>query len=307
MGTKDLYGRGPDISYTPPDDGLKLDAFQGYMQRMLPEHLRLLQELTVSVFWPHRTADLDMLLALGEGHLVVDAIGRPLGSAMQFPMGADFATVGLMATTPRLQSLGAGRKLLTRVLEDCKGRDLRLSATRSGLRLYQGAGFKSAATIRQHQGAAKKADAPAPDIGVEVRAFAGEDLQALSNLDRQAFGADREAALRALMGVSECRVAVRGGTLCGYAMCRPFGRGRTIGPVIADKEATAVQLVAPFIAALRGTFVRVDTPADEGLFTDFLSASGLGLFDGLTEMFMGTDRRASDGAVVFGLAAHSLG
>ena len=49
---------------------------------------------------------------------------------MYFPMGEDFAMLGMMVTVPRLQARGAGKWLLQRVLADCAGRDLRLSATR---------------------------------------------------------------------------------------------------------------------------------------------------------------------------------
>jgi hypothetical protein len=88
---------------------------------------------------------------------------------------------------------------------------------------------------------------------------------------------------------------------------RRFGKGQVIGPVVAESEAMAIQLVAPLLWQAQGSFVRLDTPTQgEGL-TGFLSAAGLVRFDTVTEMRIGPHRRATEGAQTFGLAAHSLG
>jgi GNAT superfamily N-acetyltransferase len=134
------------------DDILRIDTYEAQVVPITLQDRARLHELTVSVFWPHRPADLDMLIALGRGYIALDEIGRPLGSAMHFPMGGDFATLGMMVTQPRLQAMGGGRWLLRRIMDDCAGRDLRLNATRAGYRLYRSAGFQTVGTVYQHQG-----------------------------------------------------------------------------------------------------------------------------------------------------------
>lgn len=286
---------------------LSLDSFQATARVIEPADKPLLHELTVSVFWPHRDHDLDLLIALGEGYLAIDEIGRPIGSAMYFPVGDDFAMLGMMVTPPRLQAQGAGRWLFNRIMADCEGRDLRLSATRAGYWLYERAGFVMVNKIFQHQGVARSIHLPDPVSGVAVRPLCDADRPALLALDRPAFGADRSGMLTALLSLSEGYVAVREGEIVGYALMRRFGRGYVIGPVVAEEDRMAMQIIAPFIQRNTGAFLRLDTPLEEGEFRAFLSAAGLGCYDSVTEMRIGPQRRATDGTQLFGLAAHSLG
>ncbi|WP_052161390.1 GNAT family N-acetyltransferase [Hoeflea sp. BAL378] len=286
---------------------LVLDNFQATVRKIRPDDSGLLYQLTVSVFWPHRDRDLDLFISLGHGYLAIDEIGRPMGSAMYFPMGDDFSMFGMMITAPRLQTQGAGRWLLSQIMADCAGSDLRLNATRAAYWLYETEGFVPVATIWQHQGIARDIHLPTPVAGIETRVMCAADTPAILALDGPAFGADRSRILTVLLGLSEGRVAVRDGEIVGYALIRHFGRGKVIGPVIAEDERIAMQLIAPLIQANVGTFLRLDVPLRNELFASFLAASGMGIYDTVTEMRIGPQRRATEGAQLFGLSAHSLG
>lgn len=290
-----------------PEERLRLDSYEADIQPLVGSDRDLLHALTVSVFWPHRASDHDMLLSLGKGYIARDEIGRPLGSGMYFLSGEDFAMLGMMATTPRLQTQGVGRELLRRILLDCEGRDIRLTATRSGFRLYRDAGFEIVATIWQQQGIARLAHLPAPVAGLEVRPSEPADHEAIGALDTRAYGADRRVTRAALLRESTGMVALRGGVVSGFALARPFGKGTVIGPVVAEDDQMAMQLCAPLIRQHEGGFVRMDTPQQSEHFKAFLAAAGLGVFDTTTEMRIGRQRRAETGAILYGLAAHSLG
>lgn len=286
---------------------LELDTYRARAREITPADRHLMHELTVSVFWPHRDHDLDLFIELGKGYLAIDEIGRAMGSAMYFPMGSDFAMFGMMVTAPRLQTQGAGRWLLNRIMADCAGRDLRLSATRAAYWLYESAGFLPVNTIGQFQGLARAIHLPTPEPGVETRAFCDEDLPAILALDLPAYGADRAPILRRLLELSQVRVALSGGEIIGYAMKRPFGRGQVIGPVVAPQDRVAMQLCAPFVQDCAGRFLRLDTPVQSEGFAAFLAAGGLGLYDTVTEMRIGPKRRATEGPQLYGLASQSLG
>lgn len=297
----------------PAQDGglwrLSLDSYTATARLISSADRPLLHELTMGVFWPHRDHDLDLFLSLGQGYLAVDEIGRAMGSAMYFPFGDDFAMFGMMVTAPRLQEQGTGRWLLNRIMADCPGRDLRLSATRAAYRLYQGAGFVPVGTIWQHQGPARPIHLPSPVAGVETRAMAPGDRAAMLALDRPAYGADRTRMLDALLPLSQARVALRGGRVVGFALMRRFGRGKVIGPVVAEESGIAMQMIAPFVQAeaAAGTFLRLDRPQEDDHYAAFLAAAGMGLYDTVTEMRFGPQRRAVTGPQIFALAAHSLG
>ena len=139
--------------------------------------------------------------------------------------------------------------------------------------------------------------------------MAAEDFPAILALDLPAYGADRRRAFDALLPVSQVRVALCGAEIVGYAMMRSFGRGKVIGPVVAGEVRIAMQLIAPFVQAeaAAGSFIRLDRPVEDEHYAAFLAASGMGLYDTVTEMRIGPQRRALKGPQLLGLAAHSLG
>lgn len=289
------------------NDTLRVDNYEAQVMPITPQARSLLHELTVSVLWPHREGDLDLLINLGRGYIALDEIGRPLGSAMHFPMGDDFATLGMMVTPPRLQAQGAGRWLLKRILRDCEGCDLRLNATRSGHRLYKSAGFVDVGTIHQHTGIVGTVPRVHPVAGVELAMIVPQDGSAVNDMDARAFGADRAKVLDALRAVSTGLIAKRSGQPCGFALMRRFGKGHVIGPLVAESEALAIQIAATLMRQAQGSYVRLDTPSAGQALRRFLTASEMGEFDTVTEMCLGRQRRATEGLVTFGLAAHSLG
>ncbi|MCA0964190.1 hypothetical protein [Salipiger bermudensis] len=288
-------------------DWMQVDIYKAHIEEMGPAMLTRMHELTMSVFWPHRAPDIALCIGLGKGYVALDEIGRPLSSAMGFPSDEDFAMLGMMVTTPRLQAQGTGGRLLRRLINDLKGRDLRLSATREGYRLYEAAGFTPVGLVYQHQGMARAIHPPEPVAGVTVRPMRPDDLPAIAALDRHAYGAARTAILTALNEVSEVIVAERGGEIEGFAMMRTFGKGRVIGPLIAEQDGVAMQLAAHFILACEGEFLRLDTIVESERFEAFVSAAGLGVYDTVTDMRFGRLRRAKSGPMTYGLAMQSLG
>ncbi|WP_306152155.1 GNAT family N-acetyltransferase [Roseovarius sp. MMSF_3281] len=292
---------------TPTEDSFRVDKFMATAHRISPADRTLLHELTVGVFWPHRWRDLDAFISLGEGYLAVDEIGRAMGSAMCFRAEPDFAMLGMMVTAPRLQTMGTGRWLLRRVMDELPNMDMRLSATRQGYRLYKEAGFVPLTTIWQHQGTTRRVQLPDAVPGVTARVMQPEDTAAVTALDTYAYGAARDRTLTEMLRLSDGMVVERDGTICGFALRRRFGRGWVVGPVVAETDDIAMMLTAPLINLSEGEFVRLDTPVKSEKFNVFLSAIGMGVYDTVTEMYLGHQRRPLDGPHIFGLAAHSLG
>ena len=93
----------------------------------------------------------------------------------------------------------------------------------------------------------------------------------------------------------------------GFALCRPFGRGHVVGPVVAEREADAVALVAPHVAARAGRFLRLDTREEEGPLRSYLTAAGMLFYDTVTSMAAGRERPATGPGRTFALASQALG
>lgn len=296
-----------------PSGSLKIDTFSMRVGDIEDVELERLHALSLSVGWPHRAEDWQFLRGSGQGFVALDEIGRVLGSAMWFGHGAGFATVGMVITSPRLQTLGAGQWLMKRVFEKVGGRDLRLNATRAARRLYLSLDFQPEKTVYQCQGIARAeaAGRPAETRG-ELRVLTDRDMAAAIALDAVAFGVKRTALFEKLFAHSVGYGLFRGGRLRAFALCRPFGRGHVLGPLVAENDTDAVAVARPHVAQHSGSFLRVDTHMESGEFAALLSHSGMPVYDTVLTMSLGkrlADFAASSPAMpkTYALASQTLG
>ncbi|WP_192247172.1 GNAT family N-acetyltransferase [Mesorhizobium silamurunense] len=296
-----------------PSESLKIDAFSMRIGDVQDVDLDRLHVLSLSVGWPHRAEDWQFLRESGQGFVALDEIGRVLGSAMWFPHGAGFATVGMVITSPRLQTLGAAQWLMKRALEKVAGRDLRLNATRAARRLYLSLDFQPEKTVYHCQGVVHPiGSASMEKADSEVRRLRAEHVPAIIALDTAGFGVRREALVQKLFDQSVGYGLFDDGALKAFALCRPFGRGHVVGPVVAVQDADAIAVVRPHVAEHSGGFLRVDTHMESGEFAAFLSHSGMPVFD--TVLTMSSGKRLADfavgdgvGPITYALASQTLG
>ncbi|TPJ57253.1 GNAT family N-acetyltransferase [Mesorhizobium sp. B2-7-1] len=296
-----------------PSGSLKIDTFSMRIGDIEDVELDRLHALSLSVGWPHRAEDWQFVRESGQGLVALDEIGRVLGSAMWFAHGTDFATVGMVITSPRLQTLGAAQWLMKRVFDKVVGRDLRLNATRAARRLYLSLDFQPEKTVYQCQGIVRaQTTVGQENTRGEVRSLVENDIPAVIALDAAGFGVRRAALIEKLFAHSAGYGLFKGDKLNAFALCRPFGRGHVVGPVVAESDADAVAIVRPHVADHAGSFLRIDTHMDNGEFAAFLSHSGMPVFDTVLTMSLGKHLSdfGIDGAVApvtYALASQTLG
>ncbi|WP_436103624.1 GNAT family N-acetyltransferase [Pararhizobium sp. LjRoot238] len=293
---------------------LVVDSVQMKIGNIADADLDRLHALSMAVGWPHRAEDWQFLRHVGKGVVALDDIGRILGSVMWFPHADNFATIGMMITSPRLQANGTGRWLMRHALTELKGCNLGLSATRAAHRLYLSLGFEAEKPVYQCQGEVIEPDMQLamPD-GAGLREVHPDDVSLLGELDRKAFGAYRLPVLAESLAHSKGFGLFRNGKLKAFALCRPFGRGHVIGPVVANHDQDAIAVTRPFVAEHAGRFLRLDTRQKEGSFAEFLSRCGMPVFDTVTTMSLGQRWIPEDSAVledrsrIYALASQTLG
>ena len=259
--------------------------------------------LSADLGWPHRLDDWRLLHEIGHGVVATDERDRVTATGFWWPFGDGLATIGLVIVAPALQGKGIGRRLMVTLIEAAGDRAIRLTATPAGRPLYESLGFLVTGSNDQHHGVA---DAGATTADPAVRAAEDRDWAAIAALDAEANGCDRTPMLRALEADGTTAVLERDGRVRGYAICRPFGRGHVVGPIVCADDADAIALASPHVRAQAGRFLRVDTPKGDGAFAAFLAASGLANVDRSVRMTRGTPGTPG-AAAAFALASQALG
>lgn len=197
---------------------------------------------------------------------------------------------------------------MNQILEQCANRNLALNATHAAYSLYVSQGFTSEGIVYMRQGEAPQLFPPTPPPEGKLTELSNESLSEITSLDARAFGSDRSSVLAALSADATISVLHRCGEAVGYSICREFGGGFVIGPIVAQNDQDAVHLAAAHLKKLQGRLVRVDTRERSGVFATFLEKSGLVVGDSVTTMSIGRRflNREGNGLRVFGLAGHAL-
>jgi GNAT superfamily N-acetyltransferase len=263
--------------------------------------------LSQAVRWPYRRDDWSVALALGQG-VLVEADGRIMASALWWPYGDGFATCGTIIVSPDMQGRGLGRILMENLLTANSGRCILLNSTQEGHRLYESFGFRNSGSVHQHQAQTPMEAAQTPLSGNDsrVRAARPDDMPAILCIDENAFGAERTKLIAEFDRIGIAAVIERKGAVQGFAMCRPFGLGQAIGPIIARSAGDAQSLIRYFLRAKAGEFLRVDITGDSGL-GDWLTAQGLPEVGNVTTMIRGMRPPVTGPERIHGLASQSFG
>lgn len=265
-------------------------------------HGRAAHGLTAAVGWTHRYEDWLLALSIGRGLGAFDGAGTLRGALMWFPYGEAFATIGMVAVDPSVHRGGIGRALMTRSLADAAGRSLLLISTAAGRRLYESLGFDAIGENAAHVGIAA-----APRIAGMIEPADGRDLPALVALDTSALGYPRDRLLKALVGAGEVVVLRQDGGVVGFSICRLFGNGHVIGPVVARDNDEARRLIAVWLKRHASTTVRVDVPKEHAAIAVWLNELGLARGDESPIMVRGPAPAPSGPARRFALVSQAMG
>lgn len=278
-----------------------------FVRRMQAEDLAEGLRLTRAESWSYRLEDWSLHFRLGQGWVACDAGGRVLGTAIWWRYGEQFATVGLVVVDRDQQGKGIGRKLMHAVMGDAGARALQLVSTRAGRRLYEQCGFREQGAIDQHQGVPVAAAPLHEPAAASLRAVTSADVSTITQWDAISFGTDRRPVIAAVLESGEGKgiIAARQGRLAGYALARPAGRGTTIGPVVAEDETLAIEMIARMLHG-RTEIMRLDIPADATVLGGWLESAGIARIDRAAVMVRGMPMPRGGTARVFGLVSQAL-
>ena len=200
--------------------------------------------------WNQTLGDWRTLLSLGPGLFRVAVRGSDVvASGGAVCHGEDLAWICMILVRPDERGHGLGTRIFDEVLERAQARVtagrlrvIGLDATPAGRILYLKRGFvdgPSLVRLRRAPGTTSTTG------GGKPVALTASDLEAVLVHDRSVFGADRGPVLRELAHSAPelARVVRDGDRVRGYCFGRHGEQADQLGPVVADDEALARELV----------------------------------------------------------------
>ena len=275
--------------------------------RLHPDDVDAALGLSAAEGWNQSADDWRRLLRLEpDGCFAARSGGRLIGTVTTTTYGRSVAWVGMMVIHPDHRGQGIGAALMRTALDHLSRlgiASVKLDATPAGRPLYESLGFAVEAELERWQGRA--------NAGVtRTLTAASGDIDALTELDRSAFGADRSRLLELLVAeaLGDPLVAEsRANSSNGFALARRARVATYIGPVIAETARVAEGLLDGMITRLAGAEVCLDLHLGGQLNRDMLARRELSKRRELTRMAFGPPTNAGIGGSVCASAGPEYG
>ncbi len=275
------------------------------------QHLAGAMALSRAANWNQCEADWRMMLRLGRGWGLTAADGTLVASIVVLPYGDAFAWMSMVLVSPQHRRLGYASRMLRRALGHLRERGLTavLDATPAGHEVYVQEGLRDTWGFQRY----KLASAPrAPGLqhapGFALRSIADGDWPQILALDLPAFGARREALLRALRArlPEAALVAEREGKICAFLFGRDGREARQLGPLVAHDPVAAQALLAHALARVAAP-IYVDIVDRHAGLRDWALQRGFEVQRPFTRMVHGAERAPGNNEGVMLVAGPELG
>jgi ribosomal protein S18 acetylase RimI-like enzyme len=163
-----------------------------------------------------------------DGCFIAEADGQRAGIAIATPHG-EYGYIGEVIVIARLREKGIGRQLLDRCVEYLHSRgakNIYLDGVVRAVPLYERAGFRKLCRSLRFTGSPTGKPQP------RVRTMRAQHLEAVVELDRSAFKADRSFFLKRRLSLYPdlCKVLLEDGQVNGFIMGRRGHGVITVGP-----------------------------------------------------------------------------
>lgn len=198
--------------------------------------------------------------------------------------GSGFGFIGLYICRPDKRGKGYGKAVWDAGMDRLAGRTVGLDGVAEQRANYRRKGFKPAYETIRYSGRAA-----GPVVEADgLRTVTAKLVPDIIAYDAYCFPAPRRAFLqRWLQAPHHALAAVSPRGTTGYGVARPCRSGFKIGPLFADSDDTALQLLDGLAGACEGGDLHIDVPAEKAGFIAALEAAGFAPTFKTTRMYKG--------------------
>ena len=266
--------------------------------------------------WNQTADDWAIFIRNGQAVGFRDAADRLVATAAALPYGASAGWISMVLVADAWRHRGLASALMAACVERLRAANVVavLDATPAGAAVYARIGFAAGFEIDRWEWKAASAPvdaalgAMAPSA-LAVRPVDTSALDAIAALDRASNGLDRRFLLDSFLSRAGTRAWLsRSGR--GFVVSREGRRATQIGPLVAESESEAIDLLAAAFASARtaiGRDVFLDLPRGRPALQDWLESQGFMRQRPFVRMSLGAAEPPTLGQTCFVLAGPEFG
>jgi len=244
------------------------------IRKMNTDDISLGMRLKSFAGWNQVEEDWDMFLGAGGENFVASLDGKDVGTVTSVPFSNHFSWIGMVLVDPSARRKGVGKTLLNKSIEESlQNGPVRLDATADGYELYKTLGFIREYELVRMVRRSRPFERETMDSCSQLNI---DDLPDVIRYDTTIFGANRRFILNSLLIRNpEYAIFIPGQEYIeGYCMGRSGSHYEQIGPVIAETEAIARDLIVTSLIKCAQSDVVVDAFVDKSEWISFLEDIG---------------------------------
>jgi ribosomal protein S18 acetylase RimI-like enzyme len=236
-------------TYTAPHDFL--------VRTMTPSDVELSLEWAASEGWNPGKHDARCFRAADPNGFFIGTLhGEPIGCISAVAYDERFGFIGLYLVKPQLRGMGFGMRIWQHGMAYLGNRNVGLDGVVAQQANYRKSGFRLAYRNIRFQGVVKGV------VSARVSSVSGLPFEQWVDYDQRFFPARRPRFLGEWLSLADsvALAVVHNARVTGYGVLRACLAGYKIGPLFADDERIAEELLGALAASVPGQLITLDVP-----------------------------------------------
>ncbi|WP_084684724.1 GNAT family N-acetyltransferase [Maribacter forsetii] len=244
-------------------------------------------KLVIAENWNQTQIDWQMFLELNSNLCLVATYNNEIvGTVTAINYKNDVAWIGMMLVSKAFRGLGVSKNLLNTIIEKLEGcKSIKLDATAAGIPVYKKIGFQEELEVDRM--ITTDFDTTINNSSRDtVRAISVNDMEELSALDLNYFGANRLDLINFLKKKNKAWCLIRNECIVAYVFLRPGSNYFQLGPLMAETVDDALNLIEIILEHNIGQSIVIDVLHDQFKFKERLVGLGFSFQRSFVRMYL---------------------
>lgn len=232
------------------------------VERLRKEDTEGIVALSSHIGWDYNREEIEMILHTGIVYGVVNEREELIASAAIILYGETLASIGMVIVHPDYKGRGIGKIITDSCVKSVSTQTpIMLISTDEGKILYEKLGFRAVSYVSKYICNSYNANYHCVGNEEYIVNYEERDLEDIIQIDKDAFGTNREEFLKYRIIQSEQCIVTKDAqqNVLGYGISIQTPENKIIGPIVAKNDAMAMRMVH-YLAKGHNGKLRMDVP-----------------------------------------------
>ncbi|MEK4741707.1 MULTISPECIES: GNAT family N-acetyltransferase [unclassified Bacillus (in: firmicutes)] len=265
--------------------------------------------LSSHIGWDYNREEIETILHTGIVYGVVNEREELIASAAIILYGETLASIGMVIVHPDYKGRGIGKIIMDSCVKSVSTQTpIMLIATDEGKILYEKLGFRAVSYVSKYICNSYNANYHCVGNEEYIVNYEERDLEDIIQIDKDAFGTNREEFLKKRIVQSEQCIVVKDKeqNVLGYGISIQTPENKIIGPIVAKNDKMAMRMVHYLVREHNGK-LRIDVPEGKKDFMKELEIIGFKKVNTPPIMMKNSDQFLKRNGELYSIAAQIFG